>query len=299
MHAIEAVGAEGPVAAVTAGWEEREDEIDELSQHLSRPVVNLRVHARGEDAFRSDPELFRAWQERRARHRELQEVHRLRLDSAMRLLRDLRKREGRDDVLAAEREGALAHVRDLDAHHLRRTAEIELEFASRWKPWERDAVARHRREIERVAADSGILAVAGGNVAVLANRMRLFGVMDLFARHPVFAWSAGAMAMTERIVIYHDDPPWGRGNPVVLGPGFGVCRGIVALPHAHRRLRLDRPSRLRLWQARFAPLECVAFDDGSWLVFTSGRQGSRWIASAGGVRRFAPDGQLADLGSAA
>jgi hypothetical protein len=299
VQAVEAVGVDGPIAAVTAGWEEREDEIDELSQHLGRRVVNLRVHARGEDVFRSDAELFRAWQERRTRHRDLQDVHRFRLDAAMRVLRDLRKREGREDVLAPEREGALAHVRELDAHHLRRTAEIELEFASTWKPWERDAVVRQRLEIERVARDAGALAVAGGNVAVIANRMRLFGVMDLFGQHPVFAWSAGAMAMTERIVIFHDDPPWGRGNPVILGPGFGVCRGLVALPHARRRIRLDRPSRLRLWHARFAPLECVAFDDGSMLVFRSGRQGSEWVASSGGVRRFGPDGQLVELGTAA
>jgi hypothetical protein len=217
----------------------------------------------------------------------------------MRVLRDLRKREGREELLVAERASALDDVRRLDDHHLASVLEIERDFAAQWKPWERDAVVRQRLEIARIAAECGALAVAGGNVAVLLNRMRLFGVMDIFGDHTVFAWSAGAMAMTERIVIFHDDPPWGRGNPVILGPGFGLCRGIVALPHAHRRLRLDRPSRLRLWHERFHPLDCVAFDDGSWLLFRGGRHEARRAASAGGVRRFAADGTLVDLGSAA
>jgi hypothetical protein len=121
--------------------------------------------------------------------------------------------------------------------------------------------------------------------------MRLLGVVDTFRDHTVFAWSAGAIAMTERVVLYHDDPPWGRGNPMILGPGFGVCPGIVALPHAHRRLRLDRPSRLRLWQERFAPLDCVTLDDGAWLAF----RGGRFVASEGGVRKFDENGHLAEF----
>jgi hypothetical protein len=46
-------------------------------------------------------------------------------------------------------------------------------------------------------------------VAVLVNRLRLFGLGDLVADKTVFAWSAGAMAVSERVVLFHDDPPQG------------------------------------------------------------------------------------------
>ena len=294
VQAVEAVGVEGPIAAITAGWEEREDEIDELTQHLGRRVVNLHLHARSEDVFRRDPEFFRAWQERRATRREMHETHRERLDHLMLAHRDLRRREGRSEVLDPERAAALDDVRRLDAHHVARVVQIERDFAERWRPTDRAPVAEHRAELARIAADCGTLAVAGGNVAILLNRMRLFGIVDLFAEQTVFAWSAGAMALTERVVLYHDDPPWGRGNPIILAPGFGLCRGIVALPHAHRRLTLDRPTRLRLWHERFAPLHCVAFDDGAWLIFRDGRV----AATAGGVRRFGHDGRLVEFAAA-
>src|SRR5947207_8912415 len=44
VQAFRDLRVEGPVAAVTAGWEEREEEIDELSEHLARPVENLSLH---------------------------------------------------------------------------------------------------------------------------------------------------------------------------------------------------------------------------------------------------------------
>lgn len=291
VQAVEAVGVDGPIAAVTAGWEEREDEIDELREHLGRRVVNLRVHARTEDVFRRDGVLLAAWQERRAQLRELTDLHRARLDPVMQALSDLRRRVGRSDLLAEERAEAMEDLRRLDAHRLERVRGVQEEFERRWRPAERASVARHREEIAAIAGSCGALAVAGGNVGVLLNRMRLFGVLELFGGRTVFAWSAGAMAMTERVVLFHDDPPWGRGYPVVLGPGFGACPGIVALPHAHRRLRLDRPERLRVWHERFAPSDCLALDDGSWLVVRDGRA----VTSAGGVRRFTREGNVVEF----
>lgn len=291
MQAVESVGVDGPIAAVTAGWEERENEIDELRDHLGRRVVNLRLYGRAEEAFARDPEFFHAWQERRGRLREMLDLYRVRLDAMMRGLRELRKRQGREDLLAVERAAAIDDVRRLDAHHLGWIQAEHAAFEARWRPWNRDAIAAHRRDILRIARACGALAVAGGNVAVLVNRLRLFGIDELFDDHAIFAWSAGAMALTERVVLYHDDPPQGRGNPAVLGPGLGAVRGIVALPHAHRRLRLDRPSRLSLWAARFAPADCLAFDDSSATVWRRGRL----AAVRGGVRRFTADGKLEEV----
>jgi peptidase E len=152
-------------------------------------------------------------------------------------------------------------------------------------------VAPHVRAIQALADEGPALAIAGGNVAILLNRLHLFGIGNIFSNHTIFAWSAGAMALTERIVVYHDDPPQGRGNPEVLRPGLGLVPGIIALPHAHRRIRLDRPRRLRQWHHRFAPLRCLAFEDGSWVTFDDGR-----ITSiTAGVRTFTEDGRLDEV----
>ena len=48
VTAVDERGVTGAIAAITAGWQEREDEIDELSEHVKRPVHNLRLYARGE-----------------------------------------------------------------------------------------------------------------------------------------------------------------------------------------------------------------------------------------------------------
>ncbi|MEO1084875.1 MAG: hypothetical protein AAFY88_11590, partial [Acidobacteriota bacterium] len=51
---------DGPVAVISAGWQEREGEIDELREHLGRPVVDLKLHARSEQVFTKDRELAAA-----------------------------------------------------------------------------------------------------------------------------------------------------------------------------------------------------------------------------------------------
>lgn len=283
-------GAVGPFAAVTAGWEEREDEIDELRAHLDRPVVNLRLHRRAEEVFARDREFFRAYRERRARLRELQELYRIRLDPMKRAVRKLWRRRGTPDLVDPEREAALADVRALDAHQLARIADLHREFEETWRPGERDAVVAHRREVATLADDCVAFAFAGGNVAVLLNRLRLFGVAALLGDRPLFAWSAGAMAASEQVVLFHDTPPQGPGNPEVFGAGLGLCHGILPLPHARRRLRLDDPVRVAIFAGRFAPLCSVAFDDGAALLW----DGARWTPLVPGTRRLTREGDLVE-----
>jgi hypothetical protein len=109
------------------------------------------------------------------------------------------------------------------------------------------------------------VAFAGGHVAALLNRLRLFDVASVVGERPIVAWSAGAMALSERIVLFHDSPPWGAGNAEVLDHGLGLCPGVLPLPHARRRLRLQDPRRVDLLVRRFAPLRCVGLDEGSKL----------------------------------
>jgi peptidase E len=147
-------------------------------------------------------------------------------------------------------------------------------------------VARHVREVAALMGSCGALAIAGGNVAVLVHRLRLFGVQTMVRRHDVFAWSAGAMACSEEIVLFHDDPPQGAGRPEVFGEGLGLVRGVLPLPHASKRLRLGDRLRVSTFARRFAPLACVAMD--RW------RDGA-WRRAAGGARRLDASGEVVEM----
>jgi hypothetical protein len=153
-------------------------------------------------------------------------------------------------------------------------------------------MARHRAEVENIVKRSGVVLVAGGHVAVLLYRMRLFGLADLLQGRTVIGWAAGAMALSERVVLFHDDLPFGPGHAESLDDGLGLARGIVPLPHASRRLRLDDPARVSLFARRFAPAVPVALDPESRVDWN----GDRWT-SPSGTRRLTKMGDLEMLAS--
>ena len=107
------------------------------------------------------------------------------------------------------------------------------------RPAARPAIEHHSRQMVRQIEKVEGLAIAGGHVAILINRMRLFDLGQKLDGKAVFAWSAGAMAISERIVLFHHSPPQGYGNTEVLEHGLGLARGLVLFPHARRRLALD------------------------------------------------------------
>jgi hypothetical protein len=47
------------------------------------------------------------------------------------------------------------------------------------------------------------------------------------------------MALTDRIVLFHDRSPQGFGHPEIYGRGLSVLHNVVPLPHARARLLLD------------------------------------------------------------
>ena len=288
--AVSSLGVTGRVAAITAGWEEREEEDSELEQHLEGRSLNLRLFQRAERVFERDPELFEAMRTRYDTLRELQDIYRLRLGYALGAARDLLAREGDDDLLEPAREAAIDSVRRLDAHHAGRVGEIHAEFEQRWRPGERDSVAREREEVAGVLADCEALCIAGGHVAILLNRMRLFDPLAAWKSKPIVAWSAGAMVLAERIVLFHDSPPQGAGNAGVLGAGLGLCQGILPLPHARSRLRLEDATRVGLFARRFSPNMCVALDQGARIE----GDGEHWVAVEG-TRRLSADGQVVEV----
>ena len=62
---------EGTVAAITAGWQEREQAVDELEDHIHSDLVNLRLYERTEQVLASDPEFGEALHGKQRRLRDL------------------------------------------------------------------------------------------------------------------------------------------------------------------------------------------------------------------------------------
>ncbi len=276
------------VAAVTAGWQERETEVDELAEHLGHEVLNLELYARSDDVFARDAELHEGLHQHHRKLHALRQLYRLRLRYLAPAAEELLGREGPDELLEPERVSAFEQLRSLDEHHLGRVAELRREFYERFDPAQRPAVAEHRAEIAERLAGVGALCIAGGHVRILLTRLRLFDVLGrLGPTTPVVAWSAGAMALTERVVLFHDSPPQGKGYAEVLGPGLGVCPGVVALPDARRRLHLDDAARVQLLSRRFPDTACVALDQRTELSW----DGRSWWASEP-TMRLGDDGTL-------
>ena len=286
-QAIESLDLEGPVATVTAGWEEREAEDEELDRHLGGGTRNLALFPRAERVFERAPELLAAARRRHDRQAQLRELYGLRLAPALAVVRELMARasptpEDSDpaDLLEDEIEDAIAAVRALDAHHLERIRELDRDFDEATRPGEHPEVERQRKQLTELLDGCSCVCVAGGHVRVLLERLRLFGVLELVGERPLVAWSAGAMVLARTIVLFHDSPPQGPGNAEVLGPGLGVFDGVLPLPHARRRLRLDDPLRVGLFARRFGGELCLALDEGVRVDW----DGERWSPREGAER---------------
>jgi len=287
--------AGGHYAVVTAGWQEGETDDQELFTHLRARggrMTNLALFGRAEDVFRRDPELLEGLLALHLAKEELRKLYRVRLAHALDAARELLAREEQSTLLDEERTEAIDDVRRIDASQLERLRTMQAEFDASWKPTEREHVVRHRAEIEGILTDCTAACVAGGHVLILLNRLRLFGLIELLGARPLFAWSAGAMALSDRVVLFHDSPPWGPGNAEVFECGMGLFDGIVPLPHAKRRLRLDDPVRVGLFARRFGPAVCAVLDEGTRVAW----DGERWSAEAG-TRRLRADGVLEEIGA--
>jgi hypothetical protein len=249
------------VATETAGWQERESDDAELRELLGGPAVNLALHARWLDVLDRDREYANAEREHEAALAELRQLYLIQLDHALRATYSVaERREGRPRLRQHALTDALEVVRLLDEHHLRRVREAQLAFFDAWRPQERPEVAGHREEVQQLLGSADTLVVAGGHVGELVNLLHLFHVRPHVPPR-VIAWSAGAMALTERVVLFHDFVPHGVAQTEVLGEGLGVLHDLVLLPHARRRLRVDDQVRMSVLARRFEPARCLVLDD--------------------------------------
>lgn len=277
------------VALVTAGWEERENEDGEFREHLGLPLENLAIWQRIERIFESDADLLTAVRERHDRLRSLQDLYRLRLEGLVDGAVTLWARSDDEALLAPERESAIEMLRGLDREHAERVAQIHHAFNERCRPRERETIVRERTEVEKLLQAADCLCVAGGHVGVLMHRLELFGVLELWGDRPIVAWSAGAMVLSDNIVLFHQEEGQGARTEVKEA-GFGLLPGIVPLPHAQKRLDLSDKTSMQLLAQRFAPALCVPLDQGQQIAW----DGRRWSAPAG-TQQLTRSGELAEV----
>ena len=282
---------EGRIATITAGWQERESDDAELGKLLGSRDVNLGLYRRWLDVTERDP-LFAAGERRLAELLdEAQASYLIRLDHALQAVYAVQRRGGSDRLRADVLAEAIGAVAELDDAHLRRAGAIRDEFYAGLPPHDRPVIAGHRAEVAALLGGATAVVVAGGHVGVLADVLHLFNVAASL-RAPVIAWSAGAMALAERIVLFGDRSARGPGHPEVYGSGLSVLRGVVPLPHARARLLLDDAARMSVFARRFAPARCVLLDSGT-RIDTDSHGG--WPP---GIRVLAPDGHVTTLEAA-
>ena len=284
--ALKEAGVAGPVALITAGWQERESDDQALVAELGVPAVNLRLHARSEELFAADKELAKAHAERQVRLKRMHEVYRIRLDHAFAAARAISVRHLDDATLDEERQVSVEVLRYLDLDHLERSRGIHAEFDAKWRSNERPQVARHRKDLAALIEPTTAVVVAGGHVASLLYRLKLFDVLSLTGKRRWVAAAAGAMALTERIYLFHDFAPHGTGVAEVLDAGLGLVKDLVVLPDAKRRIKTDDREGIRRFVQRVSPATCSAMDAGARIFVDDGRVTKAF------EHRLMPDGEL-------
>jgi hypothetical protein len=276
---LRALGVEGPVATVTAGWEEREDQDAELDTVLGGGSRNLRLHHRLFDVLDKDPAFAAAATAFRDRHDELMAFYRLRLQVAMEGVYAVQRRSSAHGTGALALADAVEAVRRLDQWYAERLKDLYRELDAT-APGS-DVITWHRGELAAALEGCAALVVTGGHVGTLLRTLRLFP-LSLPDDLPVVAWSAGAMALTTKVVLFHDFAPHGSHEAEVYDRGLGRVPGVVALPHARRRLRLEDRARCALLARRFPDHRLLLLDDGTSVVFDGAQ------ARPGGPAAYGP-----------
>lgn len=276
---------DGPIATVNAGWQERETDSAELSDVLGGRMVNLELYRRWQQLTAVDEDYAAAERRLTVLLAEIQAVYGIRLNHQMAALEAVGRRGEVPAVQSAAMLDAVRGVQQLDRWHLEVVAETRAEFFAAVRLGERDSIAVLRAEIEAQVDGCAGMVFAGGHVGVLLHLLHLFDIARLI-RLPLIAWSAGAMALSERVVLFHDHAPQGDRHAELYAEGLGVYGGVLPFPHARWRLRLDDSAHLGQMARRFEPYRCVLLADGARLDLRDGEPlpaGARWLARAGGV----------------
>lgn len=284
---------EGPVALVTAGWEEAERNDADIDHRLGGGTRNLGLYGRRLDILATDTEYAAA--ERRLRDvlAELREVYLLQLRHAVHGVEAVRRHAAGGRRLGGTvLDEALDAVRTLDNRYAARLFEAFGNFYTEYPPHEREAIATHRAEVEELLSDCPAVAIAGGHVGVIIDCLHLCNLGPAIGDRPLIAWSSGAMALADRVMVVDDDPA-GPPDEVMIA-GIGVIHRVVPLADAAHRIDLDDADRLAALARRLAPRVCVLLDEGDRLTCDAAG-----VANLAQARVVALDGTLRTAADAA
>ena len=92
----------GPVAIISAGLQEWEEDDGRIRQSLGRDAFNLRLYGRADAVWRDDPELSEAHRKLQSDVRLLRRAYNVRLARAMDAWTDLQQLAGEPGVLGPE-----------------------------------------------------------------------------------------------------------------------------------------------------------------------------------------------------
>jgi hypothetical protein len=254
-------GVTGPLALVSAGWRYDEARDEPLRAAVPNEVRNLRLYDRFRILEREAPDLTAQYTAKQDAIRRVKDRYRMRvqtgLASASALFSEHR------DLGCRWFLQAIRHLRETDELFLSEARALHTKFEQEVRPGEHPLVRREREAVREELSGCAALLVAGGHVGVLRNRCFFFDLGPVLNHRPVYAWSAGAMLMTERVLLYHDRTAYGPGTAEFLDHGFGLLRNTVFLPHARERLDLDNTANLTVLAHRLAPRRVIALENGA------------------------------------
>lgn len=287
-------------ALVCAGWREREDEDAWLRRELGHDALNLGLWSLMLQLWEADPELAAADHKRRRILREIQQLYTIAVEHCRDMLTRLRERTPRFPSVQADAiENVFEVMHDLDERHRVQVAEVNEEFYARYEPHHRDAVLEARHLVGNRIASCDAVLLAGGHVGALLETLHIFNVApalaapgedDAAARpyRPILAYGGGAMALTERIYLFHDFAATAPPISELFMDGLGLTRGLVALPNAHERLAIRDRERMANLYRRVAPRLGLVLDEGARVRLTSTGTvptGARVVSDTGRIVR--------------
>jgi hypothetical protein len=257
-------GARGPLALITAGWRHDEPRDEPLREAVGLPVVNLGLYAAFRELERDDADLTNAYARKQSELRRVKERYRLAIVPALSACRELFSR--RRDVDCPWFRQSIANLQAIDRIFLTESDRLHAAFDAEVQPARHPRVVAMTHRIRERLDGCEYLLIAGGHVGVLRNRLFFFDAAAWIGSRPIIAWSAGAMVLTEQVVLFHDHTSYGVGLAEILDRGLGLLPGVVFLPHARERLALDDVANVAVLSHRFAPRLSVGLQSGATLA---------------------------------
>src|SRR5579864_6560870 len=126
---LASVGGDGPVARISAGWEEGERNDAEVDRHLGGGTRNLGLFGRRLDILETDQAYATALHRHRMALAEAQAIYRLRVGHAIDAVHAVRRRyAGARREVGTDLDEAINDVRALDEAHATTIEHAQAEF---------------------------------------------------------------------------------------------------------------------------------------------------------------------------